>query len=286
MQRQHVATIDNTAAVLQSGMRVLTTSLSSTVAKALIKAHQQALTAAPAAGAKATTPAQRQAVTTGPAGHAGSADISTGIAETSAQQQDAAGILQQDVLQSQEQQQEEADVDDPDFWPSSSGIGREAPDSSSTLPLFLAGNSGSFKGSSHGPGLSVIVCESRPLCEGVAMAQRLAAAGLHVTVITDAQAGVFVEEADLVLLGADAVTPAGVVNKVGSRLLALAAKAAGVPVVAVTDSLKVSPGPVTKFALPNTTLQVRGGSCMCMCMAAAATERAEAGRGVVLYAEL
>jgi translation initiation factor 2B subunit (eIF-2B alpha/beta/delta family) len=285
MQRQRVATINNTAAVLQSGMRVLTTSLSSTVAKALIKAHQQALTAAPAAGAKATTPAQRQAVTTGPAGHAGSADISTSIAETSAQQQDAAGILQ-DVLQSQEQQQEEADVDDPDFWPSSSGIGREAPDSSSTLPLFLAGNSGSFKGSSHGPGLSVIVCESRPLCEGVAMAQRLAAAGLHVTVITDAQAGVFVEEADLVLLGADAVTPAGVVNKVGSRLLALAAKAAGVPVVAVTDSLKVSPGPVTKFALPNTTLQVRGGSCMCMCMAAAATERADAGRGVVLYAEL
>jgi translation initiation factor 2B subunit (eIF-2B alpha/beta/delta family) len=89
------------------------------------------------------------------------------------------------------------------------------------------------------------------------MAQRLAAAGLHVTVITDAQAGAFVEEADLVLLGADAVTPAGVVNKVGSKLLALAAKAAGVPVVAVTDSLKVSPGPVAQVALPNTVLQVR-----------------------------
>eukprot|EP00775_Hariotina_reticulata_P014735 gene14735-14903_t len=87
------------------------------------------------------------------------------------------------------------------------------------------------------------------------MAQRLAAAGLDVTLITEAQAGVFIEDADLVLLGADAVTPAGVVNKVGSKLLALAAKAAGVPVVAVTDSLKISPGPVSAVALPNTTLQ-------------------------------
>jgi translation initiation factor 2B subunit (eIF-2B alpha/beta/delta family) len=87
------------------------------------------------------------------------------------------------------------------------------------------------------------------------MARRLAAAGINVTLITDAQAGVFVEQADVVLLGADAVTPDGVVNKVGSRLLALAAKAAGVPVVAVTECLKISPGPVSAVALPNTSLQ-------------------------------
>jgi translation initiation factor 2B subunit (eIF-2B alpha/beta/delta family) len=66
---------------------------------------------------------------------------------------------------------------------------------------------------------------------------------------------VFVEQADVVLLGADAVTPDGVVNKVGSRLLALAAKAAGVPVVAVTECLKISPGPVSAVALLNTSLQ-------------------------------
>jgi len=40
------------------------------------------------------------------------------------------------------------------------------------------------------------------------------------------------------------------VNKVGSKLLALAAEAAGVPVVAVTDSLKISPGPVSAVTLP------------------------------------
>lgn len=67
----------------------------------------------------------------------------------------------------------------------------------------------------------VIVCEGRPLCEGVAFARALAAAGAaRVTVITDAQAGAFVGGVDLVLLGADALGPGGAVNKVciASRL--------------------------------------------------------------------
>lgn len=244
LQRQQAATVSNTAASLQSGMRVLTTSLSSTVAKALIQAHQQALTTTHPAAAPAG--AQQHGV----------AAAGANTAPSRPAQPTSAAVPQgpegQDWVS--------ADwVDDPDFWPETSGIGREQP-SSSVLPPFLAGSSGNggYKGSSsRGPGISVIVCESRPLCEGVVMAQRLAAAGLQVTLITDAQAGAFVEEADLVLLGADAVTPAGVVNKVGSKLLALAAKAAGVPVVAVTDSLKVTPGPVAQVALPNTVLQVR-----------------------------
>lgn len=271
MQQQRVATINNTAAVLKSGMRVLTTSLSSTVAKAISQAHQQALSeAAAAAGtpgdssaaadADATAqpqPATQQAPATTPA--------AAGRDAGAAQEQQQQGTQQQPaVLPGTVAQQDPADDldDDRNYFPPSSGIGWE-PYSSSLPPWLLGGpssaggSSSSFKGSSRGPGLSVIVCESRPLCEGVAMAQRLAAAGLQVTAITDAQAGVFVEEADVVLLGADAVTPAGVVNKVGSKLLALAAKAASVPVVAVTDSLKITPGPVSEFALPNTVLQVR-----------------------------
>lgn len=149
-----------------------------------------------------------------------------------------------------------ADVDDPRFWPSSSGIGREAAANSSSWVAEVEerhrARTAAAGPQSAGSGISVIVCESRPLCEGVVMACQLAAAGLDVTVITDAQAAVFIDDVDLVLLGADAVTPGGVVNKVGSKLLALAAKAAGVPVVAVTDSLKVSPGPVSSLALPHT----------------------------------
>lgn len=262
MQRQQAATVSNTAGVLRSGMRVLTTSLSSTVAKALIQAHQHALAGQPAGPAAAVN--QAALLGSGPDASAPAAAASGVAAAASAQQQ---------------QQQQAADdwVDDPEFWPETSGIGREqlsggnSSASGAIFPSFLVagGADGSgFKGSSRGPGISVVVCESRPLCEGVTMAQRLAAAGLQVTLITDAQAGVFVEEADAVLLGADAVTPDGVVNKVGSRLLALAAKAAGVPMIAVTDSLKVSPGPVAQFALPNTVLQVRRcGWCWRWCCA-------------------
>lgn len=252
MQRQQAATVSNTAAVLQSGMRVLTTSLSSTVAKALIQAHQQAL-----AGAASASGAQQHAsgsAVRDDAAPAGPSVDTSGPGAGPTQQASRA-----DAQEHEDKGRDPVDwVDDPEFWPETSGIGREQQPGSSLLPLLAASSAnGSFKGSSRGPGLSVIVCESRPLCEGVVMAQRLAAAGLQVTAITDAQAGVFVEEADLVLLGADAVTPAGVVNKVGSKLLALAAKAAGVPVIAVTDSLKVSPGPVAQIALPNTVLQVR-----------------------------
>jgi translation initiation factor 2B subunit (eIF-2B alpha/beta/delta family) len=89
----------------------------------------------------------------------------------------------------------------------------------------------------------VVVCEARPLCEGAAFAAALASAGVpSVTVITDAQAGLFVGAADLVLLGADALGPGGVVNKAGSRLLALAAREAGVPVYVCCDSGKVGIG--------------------------------------------
>src|SRR5689334_981463 len=50
LKQQQSATISNTAALLKPGMTVMTTSLSSTVAAALISAHQQAIAEAPAAG--------------------------------------------------------------------------------------------------------------------------------------------------------------------------------------------------------------------------------------------
>lgn len=102
----------------------------------------------------------------------------------------------------------------------------------------------------------VIVCESRPLFEGVAMAGALH--GDDIQVITDAQAAVFVREVDAVLLGADCMHAHGVDNKVGSHLLALAAREAGVPVFALADLVgKVSPGPLASLVHP---LPPLGGS--------------------------
>lgn len=104
------------------------------------------------------------------------------------------------------------------------------------------------------PQLGLIVSESRPLFEGVAAAQYWAKKGCkNVTVITEAQIGLFMKDATCVLIGADTITSTGVVNKVGTRLAALAAQADGIPVYALSDSLKVSPGPVELLAHPGDT---------------------------------
>jgi len=93
-----------------------------------------------------------------------------------------------------------------------------------------------------GRGRRVVVTEARPLCEGVETARRLARMGYDVELITDAAAATFLPEVDAVLLGADAVLRDGsVVNKAGSRTIALAARAEGVPVYAVADRFKLDP---------------------------------------------
>jgi translation initiation factor 2B subunit (eIF-2B alpha/beta/delta family) len=64
----------------------------------------------------------------------------------------------------------------------------------------------------------LIVTESRPNNEGHLLAESLAEQGIPVTFIVDAAAGTI--HPDMVLVGADAVTPSHVVNKIGTVLLA------------------------------------------------------------------
>jgi len=80
----------------------------------------------------------------------------------------------------------------------------------------------------------VVVAESRPGCEGVAAARRLAARGVPVSLIVDALAPVVAGEVDVVVLGADAVTRTAVWNKCGSLGVALAASVARRPTLVVT----------------------------------------------------
>lgn len=91
---------------------------------------------------------------------------------------------------------------------------------------------------------AIAVAESRPGGEGIVVAERLARAGLPVTLLPDAAIGALLEARrfDFVLLGADSLLPSGAVaNKVGSYVAALTAKNAGVPCYAVsaTDKLRV-----------------------------------------------
>ncbi|OZJ03865.1 hypothetical protein BZG36_03667 [Bifiguratus adelaidae] len=88
------------------------------------------------------------------------------------------------------------------------------------------------------PKAKVTICESRPLNEGVALAQSLKN---DVQIITEAQAAVFMAECDYVVIGADALYK-GVRNKVGSTMLAVLAHTVHkAEVIVVSRRDKVAP---------------------------------------------
>ena len=99
----------------------------------------------------------------------------------------------------------------------------------------------------------VVVAESRPGREGEALARRLAARGVPVTVIVDALAPTVVGEVDAVVVGADAVTATAVWHKCGTFGLALAARATRRPLLVVTSTDRLLGGSLAgRLRLPGT----------------------------------
>jgi translation initiation factor 2B subunit (eIF-2B alpha/beta/delta family)/8-oxo-dGTP pyrophosphatase MutT (NUDIX family) len=91
---------------------------------------------------------------------------------------------------------------------------------------------------------TVLIGESRPGGEGAEVAASLAESGLDVTLTSDAALPAVLAERDVdaVVVGADAVLADGsVVNKAGTRGLALAAAHEGVPVYVAAAAAKVRP---------------------------------------------
>lgn len=90
-----------------------------------------------------------------------------------------------------------------------------------------------------GKKISAIVSESRPLYEGRQLAEELSTLGIPVTFITDSAVGHFMSGVDMVLVGADSILADGsVVNKIGTYLVALAAKDKSVPFYSVCELSK------------------------------------------------
>ncbi len=85
----------------------------------------------------------------------------------------------------------------------------------------------------------VLLTEGRPGLEGLKLARELAEAGFEVVLGTDAEAGVLLEEAEAVVVGADAVGPEEFFNKVGTKALALLARERGVPFYVAVSRDKV-----------------------------------------------
>ncbi len=88
--------------------------------------------------------------------------------------------------------------------------------------------------------------ETRPLFQGRKTARELKKAGIKVTMFIDSAAALAIEKenkkdkiyADKIFLGADAITKAGIINKIGSRMIAELAHIHKVPVYIITDSWK------------------------------------------------
>ena len=84
----------------------------------------------------------------------------------------------------------------------------------------------------------VVATESRPLLEGRSLATSLSGKDIPVTLIADSAAALAMEKIDLVMLGADMLTASDVMNKIGTRMIALAAHEQDLPVYALCDTSK------------------------------------------------
>jgi translation initiation factor 2B subunit (eIF-2B alpha/beta/delta family) len=88
----------------------------------------------------------------------------------------------------------------------------------------------------------VIVLEGRPRYEGREVARALSKSNASVTLITDAQADIFLPRCHTVVVGADSILANGdVLNKAGTALLAWAAHGHRIPFYVLCETLKISP---------------------------------------------
>lgn len=92
-----------------------------------------------------------------------------------------------------------------------------------------------------GLSFDVAICESRPCCEGVIMAENLADSNIPIKLITEAQIASQIKKSDCVIMGADKILKDGsIVNKIGSLTLAICAKYYNIPCYVVADKSKFS----------------------------------------------
>jgi len=97
----------------------------------------------------------------------------------------------------------------------------------------------------QGKHFEVYNTETRPLFQGRKTAADLAKAGIIVHHSVDSAGMISLSKADLLLIGADAITENSVFNKIGSGMFAELAKKFNVPVYVCSHSWKFSEKPIT-----------------------------------------
>lgn len=94
----------------------------------------------------------------------------------------------------------------------------------------------------EGRTFEVICTETRPMFQGQTTAKEMLELGIKTTFIADSAIRFFMNQVDLVLVGADAITSEGnVINKIGTSMVALAAQESRTPFYVVSELLKFDP---------------------------------------------
>ena len=108
-----------------------------------------------------------------------------------------------------------------------------------------------------GKNFSVLVTEGRPNADGYHAAAELLKAGIPVTLILDSAVAYSMDQADLVLVGAEGVAESGgIINKIGTYQMALCATALKKPVYVAAESYKFARlFPLAQTDLPETKEQ-------------------------------
>jgi ribose 1,5-bisphosphate isomerase len=98
------------------------------------------------------------------------------------------------------------------------------------------------KAKQNGVDFQVICMETRPVFQGRITAKEMLDAGIKTTFIVDSAARFFMNQVDLAIVGADAITSEGnVINKIGTSAVALVAHEARTPFYVVSELLKFDP---------------------------------------------
>lgn len=93
-----------------------------------------------------------------------------------------------------------------------------------------------------GKSFEVICTETRPIFQGRLTAKEMSELDVKTTLIVDSAARFFMNQVDLVIIGADAITSQGnVINKIGTSMIALVAHEARTPFYVVSELLKFDP---------------------------------------------
>lgn len=108
-----------------------------------------------------------------------------------------------------------------------------------------------FDAARQGRRFSVIALETRPWRQGLLTVAQLAKEGIDASIAVDSSAWTLLQDADLVLAGADSIAQNGdTINKVGTGGVSVLARERGVPLYVCAETFKVHPSARTGEDVP------------------------------------